>query len=103
TFSATTIGLHDFLFPGKPSGPRKDQQFFQRVVDDTSLRALAREINTAAATIARQAADEVRKQTGSRRFVGGSMGPLPVTASISPDVNDSAFRAVTFDQLRLTY
>src|SRR6266403_60717 len=103
TFSATTVGLHDFLFNEAPSGPRKDQQFFQRVVDDVDLRALAREINVAAAKIARRAADRVANQTGDRRFVAGSMGPLPVTASISPDVNDPAFRAVTFDQLRQTY
>src|SRR6201993_1927613 len=40
TFSGTTIGLHDFLFQGEPLARRKDQQFFQRVVDDAGLRAL---------------------------------------------------------------
>src|ERR671931_1187204 len=40
TFSGTTIGLHDFLFQGEPKSGRKDQEFFQRVVDDASLRAL---------------------------------------------------------------
>src|SRR5438094_6770430 len=103
TFSATTIGLHDFLFSGEPSTGRKDQQFFQRVVDDVDLRGLVREMNVEAAKIARRAADRVAAQTGTRRFVAGSMGPLPVTASISPDVNDSAFRAVSFDQLKQTY
>jgi 5-methyltetrahydrofolate--homocysteine methyltransferase len=103
TFSATTIGLHDFLFQGEPKEGRKDQEFFQRVVDDVDLRALVREMNVAAATIARRAVDRATKQTGKRWFVGGSIGPLPVTASISPDVNDSGFRAVTFDQLRQTY
>jgi 5-methyltetrahydrofolate--homocysteine methyltransferase len=72
-------------------------------VNDVDLRALIREMNTSAATIARRAANRVTKQTGARRFVGGSIGPLPVTASISPDVNDSGFRAVTFDQLRQAY
>ena len=103
TFSGTTIGLHDFLFPGEPAGGRKDQEFFQRVVDDVDLRALAHEINFEAARIARCAADRVANETGQRRFVGGSMGPLPVAGSISPDVNDPAFRAVSFDQLRQTY
>ena len=103
TFNATTIGLHDFLFQGEPASGRKDQEFFQRVVNDVDLRALIREMNTSAATIARRAANRVTKQTGARRFVGGSIGPLPVTASISPDVNDSGFRAVTFDQLRQAY
>ncbi len=103
TFSATTIGLHDFLFPEEPAQGRKDRQFFQRVVDDVDLRALVHEMNVAAARIARDAADRAAKQTGSFRFVAGSIGPLPVTASISPDVNDPSFRAVTFDQLRQTY
>jgi len=103
TFSATTIGLHDFLFQGEPKGGRKDQEFFQRVVNDVDLRALVREMNLAAATMARHAADQATNQTGKRRFVGGAIGPLPVTASISPDVNDPGFRAVTFDQLRQSY
>src|SRR5881398_2595160 len=103
TFSATTIGLHDFLFQGEPKAGRKDQEFFQRVVDDVDLRALVHEINFEAAKIARQAADRVGNEIGQQRFVGGSMGPLPVAGSISPDVNDPAFRAVSFDQLLQTY
>src|SRR6266568_6768144 len=103
TFSATTIGLHDFLFTGEPPAGRKEQDFFQRVVDDVDLRALVHEMNLAAAKIARGAADRVADQTGTRRFVAGSMGPLPVAVSMSPDVNDPAFRAVTFDQLKQTY
>src|SRR5437868_13062031 len=103
TFSGTMIGLHDFLFQGEPKGGRKDQEFFHRVVNDVDLRALVREMNLVAATIARHAADRATKQTGKRRFVGGSIGPLPVAASISPDLNDPGFRAVTFDQLRQSY
>jgi len=103
TFSGTTIGLHDFLFQGEPARGRKDQEFFQRVLDDVDLRALVHEINSEAARIARLAADRVTNESGRQRFVGGSMGPLPVAGSISPDVNDPAFRAVSFDQLRQTY
>ena len=103
TFSGTTIGLHDFLFQGEPTRGRKDQEFFQRVVDDSDLRALVHEINSEAARIARRAADRIANETGQQRFVGGSMGPLPVAGSLSPDVNDPAFRAVSFDQLRQTY
>src|SRR5436189_5033368 len=103
TFSGTTIGLHDFLFQGEPKRGRKDQEFFQRVVDDVDLRALVHEINFEAARIARHAADQAANETGRQQFVGGSMGPLPVAGSISPDVNDPALRAVSFDQLRQTY
>src|SRR6266511_1468796 len=103
TFSATTVGLHDFLFAGEPSRGRNDQEFFQRVVDDPDLRALVHEMNLAAAKIARRAAERVANETGTRRFVAGSLGPLPVAVSMSPDVNDPSFRAVTFDQLKQTY
>ena len=103
TFSATTIGLHDFLFRGEPESGRKDPEFFQRVVDDAELRGLVQEINSTAARVARHAADTVANATGLRRFVAGSLGPLPVTASMSPDVNDPSFRAVTFDQIRQAY
>src|ERR1700747_2375537 len=103
TFSGTTIGLHDFLFQGEPIAGRKDQEFFQRIVEDAGLRALIHEMNLEAARIARRAADRAAAETDQQRFVGGSMGPLPVAASISPDVNDPAFRAVSFDQLRQTY
>src|SRR5256886_4487292 len=60
-------------------------------------------MNVSAAAIGRPAADRATKRTGNRCFVGGSIGPLPVTASISPDVNDPGLRAVTFDQLRRAY
>src|ERR1700692_1128914 len=44
TFSATTIGLHDFLFQGEPTDGRKNQEFSQSVVDNVDLRALVREM-----------------------------------------------------------
>src|SRR5689334_8150363 len=69
TFSATTIGVHDFLFAGRPALGRKDQEFFQRVTDDVDLRALVREMNLAAAAIARDAANDSTKRSGRRRFV----------------------------------
>src|SRR4051794_9857895 len=103
TFSGTTIGLHDFLFQGEPKHGRKDAEFFQRVVYDAELVELTREINLSAARIARTAADKVTAETGHQRFVAGSMGPLPVAASLSPDVNDPSFRAATFDQIYKAY
>ncbi|MBX3743832.1 MAG: methionine synthase [Verrucomicrobiae bacterium] len=102
TFSATTIGQHDFLFPRHPMG-RKDQAFFDDVVADPVLREIAADMNRAAAQLARQAADQVANETGLPRFVAGAMGPMPVTASISPEVGDAGFRAVRFDQLRQAY
>src|SRR5437016_5144250 len=103
TFSATTIGLHEFLFGGKLNNGRKDPEFFERVVSDVGLRDTIREINNTAALMAREAADRVSNETGEQRFVAGALGPLPVTASLSPDVNDPGFRAVTFDQIKQSY
>src|SRR6266480_2196616 len=103
TFSATTIGLQEFLFDGKPNNGRKDPEFFERVVSDVGLRETVREINNTAARMAREAADRVSNETGEQRFVAVALGPLPVTASLSPDVNDPGFRAVTFDQIKQSY
>lgn len=67
---------------------------------DYGLEALAYEINLAAARIACSAVAEVEAADPSqRRFVAGSIGPTNKTASISPDVDNPAHRAVTFDQL----
>jgi 5-methyltetrahydrofolate--homocysteine methyltransferase len=71
---------------------------------DYGLEALAYELNVAGARIARQAADEWTARTPSRRrFVAGSMGPMNRTLSLSPDVNNPAFRGMTFDQARAAY
>src|SRR5882672_11184846 len=77
TFSATTIGQCDFLFPKHPSG-RKDQGFFDEVINDPTLQSLSRELNLAAAGLARKAADHVARMTGQPRFVAGALGPQPV-------------------------
>ena len=70
--------------------------------DDYGLGHIAREMNVAAARLAREVAD--RHATPQRpRFVAGALGPTPRTASISPDVNDPGARNVDFDQLRAAY
>jgi 5-methyltetrahydrofolate--homocysteine methyltransferase len=70
--------------------------------EDYGLAGLAREMNVAAARLARASAD--RHQTPDRpRFVAGALGPTPRTASISPDVNDPGARNVSFDELRTAY
>lgn len=77
TFSGTTIGMADY-----------------------HLEDLVYELNYESAKIAREVADEF---TDKPRFVAGSIGPTNRTASMSPDVNDPGFRAVTFDELRIAY
>ena len=71
---------------------------------DYGLEALAYELNLEGARVARAAADEWSARTPDRpRFVAGAMGPTNRTLSISPDVNNPALRAVTFDQVRDAY
>ncbi len=53
--------------------------------------------------LARAALDQATAQDGRPRWVAGALGPTNRTASISPDVNDPGFRAITFDQLRVAY
>jgi 5-methyltetrahydrofolate--homocysteine methyltransferase len=61
-------------------------------------------INIESAKIAREVADEVTALTPDKpRFVAGSIGPTNKTASLSPDVNDPGFRAITFDELVLAF
>lgn len=71
---------------------------------DYGLEHLVYEINYQAAKIAREVADEITQQQPEKpRFVAGSIGPTNRTASISPDVNDPGYRAITFDDLRTAY
>ena len=81
TFSSTSIGMADY-----------------------SMESLVSEINFESARIAKQAALKYSKKNPEKpRFVAGSIGPTNRTASMSPDVNDPGFRAVTFDELVEAY
>ena len=70
---------------------------------DYGMEGIAYELNQAGATLARQAAALAEKEDGRRRFVAGAFGPTNRTASISPDVSNPGFRAISFDQLRAAY
>jgi 5-methyltetrahydrofolate--homocysteine methyltransferase len=81
TFNSTTIAMADY-----------------------QMESLSAEINFAAAKLARACADEWTARTPEKpRYVAGVLGPTNRTASISPDVNDPAFRNITFDQLVAAY
>ncbi|AWV96994.1 methionine synthase [Arcticibacterium luteifluviistationis] len=69
-------------------------------MEDYKMEHLVKEINYESAVLARKACDEYTAKNPSKpRFVGGSMGPTTKLASLSPDVNNPGFRAITFDQL----
>jgi len=81
TFSATTIGMADY-----------------------HLEDIVYDLNYESAKIAKEVADKFTAQNPNKpRFVAGSIGPTNRTASMSPDVNDPGYRAVTFDELRIAY
>jgi len=104
TFGATSIAQSEFFVDDpREHGGRKDPEFYQKIIDDPTLSGLAAEINIASARICREWADRVANETGRPRFVAGSIGPLTVSLSNSPDANDPGFRSVTFDQVRTAY
>src|SRR4029078_7999307 len=70
---------------------------------DYDMSDLAYELNRDGARLARAAAERVTAEDGKPRFVAGALGPTNRTASISPDVSNPGYRAVTFDDLRKAY
>jgi 5-methyltetrahydrofolate--homocysteine methyltransferase len=71
---------------------------------DYHLESLVYELNFESARLAKEAADEFTKKDPSKpRFVAGAMGPTNRTLSLSPDVNNPGYRAITFDQLKDAY
>ena len=81
TFSGTTIAMADY-----------------------QMENLVYELNFQSAKIAREVADEfTAREPHKPRFIAGSIGPTNKTASMSPEVNDPGFRAVTFNDLRIAY
>src|SRR6185437_14740947 len=70
---------------------------------DYEMSHLAYELNREGAKLARAAAEQVSREDGKPRLVAGAIGPTNRTASISPDVANPGFRAVTFDDLRAAY
>ncbi len=73
-------------------------------LEDYQMQDLAYEINLAAARLAREAADGyMSAHPGERKFVAGAIGPMNKTLSLSPDVNQPGYRAVTFDQVATAY
>ncbi len=71
---------------------------------DYDMQSLAYEINYEAAKIAKEAVKEFKEETGNKDcFVAGAIGPMNKTLSLSPDVNNPGYRAVTFDEVADAY
>tara|TARA_B110000967_G_scaffold123498_1_gene126055 strand:- start:5 stop:1009 length:1005 start_codon:yes stop_codon:yes gene_type:complete len=81
TFSSTSIGMVDY-----------------------QMESLAYELNYESAKIAKEVSEEYLEKTPDQpRYVAGSIGPTNKTLSMSPDVNDPGYRAITFDELVIAY
>ena len=70
---------------------------------DYGMEDMVYEMNRDGARLAKRAMIRAQQEDGKRRFVAGALGPTNRTASISPDVNNPGYRAVTFDDLRIAY
>ena len=70
---------------------------------DYKLEHAVTDLNRDGAKLVREAAAIAAKEDGKPRYVAGAMGPTNRTASISPDVNNPGFRAITFDELKAAY
>jgi 5-methyltetrahydrofolate--homocysteine methyltransferase len=70
---------------------------------DYGMAEIAYELNAEGARLVREAASIAQQEDGKPRFVAGAIGPTNRTASISPDVSNPGFRAITFDELRVAY
>jgi 5-methyltetrahydrofolate--homocysteine methyltransferase len=104
TFGATSITQSEFFVDDpREHGGRKDPEFYQKIIEDSSLIELANDINRTSAQQCREWADRVGTATGRQRFVAGAIGPLTVSLSNSPDADDAGFRVVTFDQVKKAY
>jgi 5-methyltetrahydrofolate--homocysteine methyltransferase len=104
TFGATSITQSEFFVDDpREHGGRKDPEFYQKIIEDSSLNDLAWDINYTSAQQCREWADRVANATGRQRFVAGAIGPLTVSLSNSPDADDAGFRVVTFDQVKSAY
>jgi 5-methyltetrahydrofolate--homocysteine methyltransferase len=104
TFGATSITQSEFFVDDpRERGGRKDPAFYQKIVDDSFLGAVAWDINEQSARQCREWTDRVGTATSRQRFVAGAIGPLTVSLSNSPDADDPGFRVVTFDQVKTAY
>lgn len=97
-------GIHTAYFDGGADMVETNTFSSTRIaMADYGCEHLVREINLAAAALARKAADAAQAKDGQRKFVAGSIGPTNKTLSLSPQVNDPGFREIDFDTLKQHY
>jgi 5-methyltetrahydrofolate--homocysteine methyltransferase len=97
-------GIHDaYLAAGADMIETNSFSSTRVALADYGCEHLVRDLNLAAARVARASADKAQAADGRRRFVAGAIGPTNKTLSISPKVNDPAYREIDFDTLKDEY
>ncbi len=105
TFSATTLAQSEFFVedPRKTGGIKSPEFFQSEVLDNQFLKDLVWELNVRSVELAQQEAEKISNDTGRKRYVAGAIGPLTVSLTNVVDPNDTAFRPVTFEQVKQSY
>lgn len=105
TFSGTVLAQSEFFVEDpRKSGGIKSPEFFQKeVIENQFLKDLVWELNVESVKLAKQEAEKAAHNDGRKRYVAGAIGPMTVSLTNVVDPNDTAFRPVTFDQVKDAY
>jgi len=105
TFSGTNLAQSEFFIedPRKTGGKKSPDFFQEKVIDNQELTDLVYELNYESAQLTRKACDDIGTDTGIKRYSAGAVGPLTVSLTNVVDPDDTAFRTVTFDQVKNDY
>lgn len=105
TFSGTVLAQSEFFVEDpRKSGGIKSPEFFQKdVIENEFLNDLVWELNVESVKLAKQEADKVAQNDGRKRYVAGAIGPMTVSLTNVVDPDDTAFRPITFDQVKNAY
>tara|TARA_B110000305_G_scaffold114416_1_gene128690 strand:+ start:3366 stop:4505 length:1140 start_codon:yes stop_codon:yes gene_type:complete len=105
TFSGTVLAQSEFFVedPRKTGGIKSPEFFQKRVIESQFLKDLTWELNVESVKLAKEQADRVAQNDGRKRYVAGAIGPMTVSLTNVVDANDTAFRPVTFEQVKDAY
>jgi|TARA_B110000879_G_scaffold103255_1_gene139352 5-methyltetrahydrofolate--homocysteine methyltransferase len=105
TFSGTVLAQSEFFVedPRKTGGIKSPEFFQKRVIESQFLKDLTWELNVESVKLAKEQADRVAQNDGRKRYVAGAIGPMTVSLTNVVDADDTAFRPVTFEQVKDAY
>lgn len=105
TFSGTVLAQSEFFVedPRKTGGIKSPEFFQKEVIENQFLKDLTWELNVESVKLAKTQADLVAQADGRKRYVAGAIGPMTVSLTNVVDPNDTAFRPITFEQVKDAY